>query len=488
MTGEALTTDDLLPIKISPRTAFPRPPTHSSVPSLLTALQSEYDAMVFETLELRKQYDILRQDLANALYTNDASMRVIARLMKERDEARDALASVHTSLGMAPSASDALPHDTEMTQADDEITHSLPESVIEQIDVKAAALSSERRARIKRGASGTYVTPATASSMQAQRSVAAAHSGSSPGVLAIDTSACGNLVLTGGKDKNVHIVDRTTDKVIAKLKGHTKAVTTVAFSGRHNPVAGEQAQSEPAPAFAVSASLDGSVRVWRHADGNMYELAHTLSDVGEVAGLDIHPTDTLVGTASRDGSWAIYSLETGERLLHVPAASADAKDEDGAGFVYESFAFHPDGQLAATGTQDGVIRIWDVKHGHISAVFRGGHDSAVHTLDFSQNGYLLGAASRGAFDVKIWDLRKLHVARTVELGEGVEAVQIRFDPTAQLLAVVTPGDVRVFGGKTLEHCTTLGMQNGQCAQWCPNDGALLVGGKDRNVHMFANTA
>lgn len=70
------------------------------------ALQNEYDAIVFETLELRKQYDTVRQDLANALYTNDASMRVIARLMKERDEAREAHSSVHTSLGM-PSSSGA---------------------------------------------------------------------------------------------------------------------------------------------------------------------------------------------------------------------------------------------------------------------------------------------------------------------------------------------------------------------------------------------
>ena len=101
--------DDLLTLQSStcprltpaPRTAFPRPPTHSSVPSLLGALQNEYDAMVFETLELRKQYDAVRQDLAHALYTNDASMRVIARLMKERDDAREALASVHASLGGA---------------------------------------------------------------------------------------------------------------------------------------------------------------------------------------------------------------------------------------------------------------------------------------------------------------------------------------------------------------------------------------------------
>ena len=39
---------------------------------------------MLEMLTLKKQYDNVRQELAHALYTNDASMRVIARTMAWR--------------------------------------------------------------------------------------------------------------------------------------------------------------------------------------------------------------------------------------------------------------------------------------------------------------------------------------------------------------------------------------------------------------------
>lgn len=44
---------------------------------------------MLETLALRKQTAQLRQELSHALYKEDATMRVLARTIKERDEARE---------------------------------------------------------------------------------------------------------------------------------------------------------------------------------------------------------------------------------------------------------------------------------------------------------------------------------------------------------------------------------------------------------------
>lgn len=43
---------------------------------------------MLESLEVKKAYRSARQELANALYREDAATRAIARIMKERDEAR----------------------------------------------------------------------------------------------------------------------------------------------------------------------------------------------------------------------------------------------------------------------------------------------------------------------------------------------------------------------------------------------------------------
>ncbi len=109
-TGEALTADDLLPINSS-RIARPRPPTLTSIPALLATFQNEWDSLALETYNLREQLARTREELATSLYQHDAAVRVIARLTKERNEARDTLSRITVS--GAGANSDEMVVDTE---------------------------------------------------------------------------------------------------------------------------------------------------------------------------------------------------------------------------------------------------------------------------------------------------------------------------------------------------------------------------------------
>lgn len=100
MTNEELTVDDLVEVK-SARVVRPRPPTLTSIPSLLSVFQNEWDALALETYTLKQQLAQTRQELSTALYQHDAAVRVIARLSRERDEARDALSKITLNGGPA---------------------------------------------------------------------------------------------------------------------------------------------------------------------------------------------------------------------------------------------------------------------------------------------------------------------------------------------------------------------------------------------------
>lgn len=90
---EDLAVEDLIDLK-SVRVVRPRPPTLTSIPSLLSIFQDEWDALALETSTLQQNLKQTRQELSTALYQHDAAVRVIARLSRERDEARDALSRI----------------------------------------------------------------------------------------------------------------------------------------------------------------------------------------------------------------------------------------------------------------------------------------------------------------------------------------------------------------------------------------------------------
>ncbi|KAI9484030.1 MAG: WD40-repeat-containing domain protein [Benjaminiella poitrasii] len=460
--NEEITVDDLLEIKSTPESVKPRPPKLSSVPSILSALQDEWDSVMLESFTLKQQYQQVRQELSHALYQNDAATRVIARLKKERDAAREALANVQAHLGTAAPAASAPAAATEESMDVD--LNGLPEEVIEKMTKKSEELSQTRRSKKKPPVE--FASIDSVKSYTQTSTIPSLHSARSPGITAMDVSQDGNFILTGGNDKHVQVYYKAEDKVVANLAGHTKKVTAVRFRG----------QQEENDVF-LSASADKHVRLWVPDEKKGYKLGHNIAaHKGDVTGLDVHPTRDYFVSSGLDKKWNFYDFETAKPIVEV----YNAEGETG----YTTASFHPDGMILGLGTTDSAVQIWDVKSQKVAATF-GEHTGKMNAIAFSENGYILATASEDNL-IKLWDLRKLANTKTFTLDEGYKVNSLAFDDYGQYLAIGGT-DTRVLRAKDGSDIVTFNENTSEITglHWSPLAQGLISCSLDRTARFYS---
>lgn len=395
VTGQVLSEADVIPLQVNPLQA-PRPAPRgdnsdaggASIPGMLNAFQAEWDAQVLRNHNLQRELVETRQQLATALYQYEAASRVIAKQLQEKEHLQTLLMNgggaadaEQNSAGASKSSSQtaAAPSSTPSSSG----ASSIMDRMVEANGVLTNARNSMKKP--KNWPSGKKV---------AQYSLSTSckpHAPASAEILSIMRHPTQPTFITGATDSRAVVWRRegTSSMILHALQGHSGPVTCTAF-----------AAGSTGDHVAVTASTDGSVKVWSGAS-----CVSTLDGHGgqPVTSLSCHETLPVICTSASDGRWCLWDLNTSQAVTACPT------DQNlGKGKVS---ALHPDGLLVlsapenAGGSGSHGLIMSDIREAQNKApTLIGTHDSPVLSLSLSPSGYIAATACESGV-VKIWDLR-----------------------------------------------------------------------------------
>ena len=208
-------------------------------------------------------------------------------------------------------------------------------------------------------------------------------------VASVAFSPDGKRLVSASWDKTVKVWDAATGQEILTLKGHTGHVVSVAFSpdgkrlasascgrdgegvgrrdragdphpqGAHR-LASRAWRSAPTASGIVSASQDGTVKVWDAATGQ--ETLTLKGHTDQVASVAFSPDGKRLASAScgRDGEGVGRRDRAGNP--HPQGAHRA---------LVSSVAFSPDGKRLASASEDGTVKVWDAATGQETLTLKG---------------------------------------------------------------------------------------------------------------------
>jgi RNA polymerase sigma factor (sigma-70 family) len=282
-------------------------------------------------------------------------------------------------------------------------------------------------------------------------------------VFSVGLSPDGKVLATGinhfdvSRSGEVALWDARTGKLRATLTGHTELVQSLAFS--------------PDGKRLVTASHDRTVKLWDVAAAKE-DRSFTVTDVrGCAVGIAISPDGKALAVG-----WAKGPRDEGVKLLDV------ASGKELARFAGCRAAFSPGGKSLATGTGDGVLKLWDLTTGNEQKSVEA-HDGPVTFLAFSPDGKTLATVSNADDTVRLWDVAT--AKQRASLRQATFTVQsLAFTPDGKGLAVGShlkvgakvSGAVIIWDTTTGKRLATLPVENGPvtAVAFAPKEGRTLV--------------
>lgn len=239
------------------------------------------------------------------------------------------------------------------------------------------------------------------------------------------------FLVSASEDGTLKVWDAASGEVLHTLGGHQGPVYSCAFS--------------PDAAFLVSAGADGTLKVWDAESGQELQILEGHTEA--VYGCAISPDGAIIVSASVDRTLKLWDTASGRELRTLFGHN---------GVVY-GCAVSPVAGLVASMSADGTLKLWDSSSGENLNTLEG-HAGPVYGCAFSPNAELVVSASADA-TLKVWDTASARQLHTLEghtdavyccaVGpDGAVIASASADMTLKLWNAVSGRELRTLEGLT----------------------------------------
>ncbi|KAK4039596.1 hypothetical protein C8A01DRAFT_36379 [Parachaetomium inaequale] len=185
----------------------------------------------------------------------------------------------------------------------------------------------------------------------------------------------------------------------------------------------------------------------------------------------------------RSVSLEFHFEQVGAMFLKQGVKFSVESDEDHDGRV-QSVVFSPDGRRLASGSGDGIIKIWDALSGRCVGTLEG-HDGSVQSVAFSPDGQRIASGSSD-WNVKIWNLASGRCIDTLH-GHSGSIDSVAFSPDGQRLASGSDDETIKIWDVTSGRCVNT-LEGHEYSVWSvafsPDGLRLASGSSDETVKIW----